>query len=535
MRSRQLWKKGIVLIPFLAVTLFADNQAKSQSWSPQVSITWGPGSPPYYAGGAGSGYTAEDPNTLFILSNSLSPCQVNDLVDCIQSIEVKPSNGDWTELGFIEPAFPSYGGDPTYLPNHSWGSNVALNLGPANNSNLYIGNLNGLNNVQFFVRAQYDVYSTRNTFLSKPRTYNFQISPVRREPMNTCLSSLGGTGYETNAYFNRTYMPGITAPYCYLRLDDTFRYRISLNMKYQPVGWIETTIGDAKFKSETLESNNLPYRIVIEGDSLKIPATQLIIDSANKTDTSIFCDSKIIVGKILCNPDNRVNWSAELTQPSQNGLDAVAIFREALSLFPRLDTATDEYTSWKATIRTSDSRNLFGCQSSEAIYGIVGGNAMLIGSELPLWDENLQNLNFSVQSPHFLPSGAVSEGVYEMQLNKDVAKCLWKTTVEPSNVELSVIEKDGKTKSAVAVVSTYANMIKFRATGFHYSETILRASLNKKKPTSQVQMMKRISCSKGRATKLQPRGTTKCPKGWKKRSQPFPSWVTTGSQTTQNG
>ena len=70
MRSRQLWKKGIVLIPFLAVTLFADNQAKSQSWSPQVSITWGPGSPPYYAGGAGSGYTAEDPNTLFILSNS---------------------------------------------------------------------------------------------------------------------------------------------------------------------------------------------------------------------------------------------------------------------------------------------------------------------------------------------------------------------------------------------------------------------------------------------------------------------------------
>ena len=523
MRSNQLWKICIVLIPFLAVSFFADDQAKSQSWSPQVLLYWGPGIPPFYGGGASSGFMAEDPNTPFNLSNSLSPCQLNDLVDCIESIEVQPTNGDWTELGYEEPAFPSFGGDVLRSSNYSWNSNIALNLGPSTNSNLYSGIPNGVNQQQFFVRAQYDVYSTRNTFLAKPRTYKIQISPVRKEPMNTdrCLNSSQYGPFagleELNYYFNKTYNPVSAGPYCYLRLDDTFRFRISLKMKYQPVGWIETTIGDAQFKFENSESNDLPYRIVIEGDSLKIPATQLIIDSANKIDTTIFCASKIVVGKNICNPDNRVNWSASLTQPSQNGLDAVAIFREASSLFPKLDTATHEYTSWKATIRTSDSRNLFGCKSSEAIYGIVGGNAMLIGSELPIWNESLKNLEFTVQSPHFLPSGAESVGVYEMQLNRDVAKCLWKTTVEPSNIELSVFENDGNTKSAVAVVSTYANMIKFRATGFHYSETILRASLNKKKPTSQIQTIRRISCSKGRATKLQPRGTTKCPKGWKKR------------------
>ena len=185
-----------------------------------------------------------------------------------------------------------------------------------------------------------------------------------------------------------------------------------------------------------------------------------------------------------------------------------------LSAFPQLDTATHEYMAWSAVFRQFDNRSLNNCSEPSAIYGIVGGNALLIGSELPRWNPISQSVEFRVLSPHHRPNGEIANGTYEMQFNERVAQCLWGTTITPQNVSFSVVDDKGQSKVATAAISSGNGMIAFRASGFTYSSSTLRATL---KTTKNASTAKRLTCVKGRSSKLQPRGTTKCPKGWKKK------------------
>ena len=101
-----------------------------------------------------------------------------------------------------------------------------------------------------------------------------------------------------------------------------------------------------------------------------------------------------------------------------------------------------------------------------------------------------------------------------MQINEKVAQCLWGTKITPQNVSLAVVDDNGQSKVAAATISSGNGMIAFRASGFTYSSTTLRASFNS---AQSLKTNKRLTCLKGRKTKLQPHGTTKCPKGWRKK------------------
>jgi hypothetical protein len=138
---------------------------------------------------------------------------------------------------------------------------------------------------------------------------------------------------------------------------------------------------------------------------------------------------------------------------------------------------------------------------------------MVISDEIPIWNAATNALEFTVASPHYRPNGDIALGFYEMQLNQKVANCLWGTKITPTNVTLSILDAKGEAKVATSQVSVKDGVVIFRATGFTYSTTKLRATLKGAAKDKGSQLV----CSRNGITKVQPRNVSKCPKGWKKR------------------
>jgi len=443
-------------------------------------------------------------------NNSLGPCVADVSIDCVKKLEVRRPGESWTQATYVAKALNA--GAPPRWGIATFVASSQRNLGEPNCCNLYSLNSSSVGAENFFVQALYDGSS------SGPRTYRLVVAAVEKLEMNRagCLRRDG-----EKVFMDRTYEPGVLAPFCYGVLSNDIEFRLTLELRQPVTGWIETRITDANW-TQTQSGNGLrPIEFSLAGRTTVVPSAYLSVAASNLGELKMYCDSDLPVGRSICNADNKLTWSGTLAQPSGNGMDAFAAYSKALQLFPRVDVANNEFRTWTAIVKQSDSRNLNQCSPGlDVVYGIVGSNAMLMSSELPIWNSANNSIDFVLLSPHYRPNGETAKGFYEMQLNEKVARCLWGTSITPQNVSLSVLDDKGETKVAVATVAVQSGMVIFRASGFSYSVSTLRASLKKPEPatvTSTVKPARRISCIKNGVTKLQPKGVTSCPKGWRKK------------------
>jgi hypothetical protein len=502
---------AVLVATIASIQITGPERVKSDVIDPRFMVSWGPSRPLVSPGNASLSIPESSSNDLIRFSNSLAPCDVEPAVDCIKGLDAEGQDGSWSSASYVEPAFPP--GEPAVMRGYSiWNPEPDYNIGPPTCCNLYkVIDPNGIE-TYLYVRVYFYSYGTKSSLATKPRTYSAEILPVRKVPMAWCLDE-GNFGAGVETIWSGNDNPATSGAYCYIRMNKQYRFRLTLETKQAVTGWVETRIGEARFSSFLTGNQNVPFRFTVEGTSLLVPAIKFQIDYSNAELRDKFCSLKLVSGR-FCDSSNPLYWGISLAQPSINGIDSVDYYTKTLGAFPQLDAATHEYMAWSAVFRQFDNRIINNCSEPSAIYGIVGGNALLIGSELPIWNPLSQSLDFKVLSPHYRPNGEVAEGIYEMQFNERVAQCLWGTKITPQNVSFSVVDENGQSKVATATVSSVNGMIAFRASGFTFSSSTLRATL---KTTKNALTSKRLTCVKGRNSKLQLRGTTKCPKGWKKK------------------
>jgi hypothetical protein len=512
-RRRRIQKTIFLIFSLVSVSLIEPGSG-SANFDPALTITWGPNRPHSPGGGATPELSTASAESMIRFANSLAPCDIQQSVDCVSSLEVAGSDANWTAATYLEPAF-NPGGPAVLMEDRDWTPNQDLNIGPPTCCNLYKVTLPDGQDLLLFVRIWFYLYSQKSALGIKDRTYLAEITPVARTTMAQCLKKVN---FGVDTYFDATFNPSSSAEFCYSRVNTPLKFRIALDTRRPIVGWIETRIGEANYYSSPNSNPNLPFRFVLEGQSVRVPVVQLQILSSDSADRTTYCTSDIGLAMKFCDKTNTWWWGLVLSQPSVNGIDAVAVYSKALNLFPRLDNAVHDYVAWTAVLRQSDSRSLGGCSSQQPIYGIVGGNAMLISSELPVWNAASQTIEFRVISPHSNPDGSVAQGTYEMQIEKSVAQCLWNSEVLPQNVSFSVVSDDGNSKVATTTVSIANGMVALRAKGFNYSAATLRAALKSPvSPSQGISPPRRIRCTNGRQTRLQPLGKTTCPAGWRKK------------------
>ena len=505
---------------------FASAMPKSNPLDPTITFTWGPSYDPRpgYAEAFGDNMNPGNgitftippcsnglpglenglctPDRKFLnLENTLIPCSLDNSTTCIEQVEIRQSSGAWTLASFESEAFEH---------EISWPAFPTFDIGPSFNSSIYTyTELDTGTNRKLFVRGSYEV--TYSTISKGPAQYEIEISSVVNSTRSECT-----TGYmnDPSKGFALKNIRG-SSSICYQRVPFNNRIRLTLNMKTPPSGWIDTYLGNADAILVKDAGGLTSSKLTIEGDPVVLPTAKLSLPHSDIESRNLLCGSTLPKGLNWCSETNKLWSSIGFSTTSTNGLDPFGSFTEAVKLFPKqLDIAETEYSTWRVRIKRADYRTVGNCSLPTGLYGLIGGNALLLSSSIPIWNPTSQSLEFGVASPHYRPDGQTAIGFYEMQINEKVAQCLWGTTITPQNVSLSVFDDNGQTKAAAATISSANGMIAFRASGFTYSSSTLRATL---KTTKNASTAKRLTCVKGRSSKLQPRGTTKCPKGWKKK------------------
>jgi len=193
------------------------------------------------------------------------------------------------------------------------------------------------------------------------------------------------------------------------------------------------------------------------------------------------------------------------------------------------DKANASPSNW--TIRTlplsSDSAECF--QDTSKFIGVVTTNAMMYSGGPPSFNKSAGTLEYKVGSPHLTSKGEVFKGSYDLQVNSEVARCLYKFTSAPIQASISIVNETGEKSIATTVVNEKDGWLRLAAYGFTFSTPTVKITLTQAAPVptpsatastaaKPVAAKKTsITCVKGKTTKKVTAVNPKCPTGYRKK------------------
>jgi hypothetical protein len=196
---------------------------------------------------------------------------------------------------------------------------------------------------------------------------------------------------------------------------------------------------------------------------------------------------------------------------------------EFLAWMPALkDKASKAPTIWRWETMGSDGVNETCYRDSSNLSGIVTTNATQYLSGPPVFNKSESSLDYKVAAPHYLPDGKEFLGSYNLLINVQVARCLYKFTDAPIQATVSVTSADGQARVATTSLTERDGWLKLSANGFTFSNPTVKVKLSQKEEVriaEQAPMSKKttITCVKGKTSKKVTSIKPKCPTGYKKK------------------
>jgi hypothetical protein len=177
-------------------------------------------------------------------------------------------------------------------------------------------------------------------------------------------------------------------------------------------------------------------------------------------------------------------------------------------------------------------QTLKACPSTMGVAGLISTNATAAETTPPILDKVTQTLKYRVAAPHLKENSDLNSGFYRLQLNPQVAKCIWGENLLGAKAEVSVVSDSGEAQVVTSTFIFNDDAAIFEVSGFHYSAGIINMKLvvqNDAKPTSTPVVEKvtnpptikpkliTITCVKGKLSKKVTAVSPKCPAGYKKK------------------
>lgn len=184
-------------------------------------------------------------------------------------------------------------------------------------------------------------------------------------------------------------------------------------------------------------------------------------------------------------------------------------------------------------------------RNSSTLAGFVTTNSTTYAAGPPVFNPGTQTLDYKVASAHYLKDGSVFRGEYNLYIDSNVARCIYKFTKAPISASVSIISETGEAKVATTVMTERGGWVHLSASGFTFSSPTLRVKLTQDAnvapvPTPKVepsilatptatpsnksaalaapaQKKTTITCVKGKSSKKVISIKPACPSGWKKK------------------
>lgn len=178
------------------------------------------------------------------------------------------------------------------------------------------------------------------------------------------------------------------------------------------------------------------------------------------------------------------------------------------------DTSSGVNDVWSInTIQTAGNNCL---RDSNRLMGIVTTNAMVYAGESPQFLNGA--LQYKVAGMHFMPDGTTAvEGVYDLLIRSDTARCLYGFTSAPISASINVTSSNGEAKTAVTNFREDAGWVHFSAYGFGFSQPIINVKMTQTKVIAKPTTITCVSTKNSKLTKKVTAGSPKCPTGFKKK------------------
>ena len=170
------------------------------------------------------------------------------------------------------------------------------------------------------------------------------------------------------------------------------------------------------------------------------------------------------------------------------------------------DKAILEIPSWGLrTTSTGQIRYERGCKvPSQGFAGLVFSNATFAYTFPPKFEN--ETLRYEMGALHLKSDGSVFKGNFDMFIESNFARCLWRLSKEPVQASISVISKDGVQNVATTSLGERDGFIRMKAAGFTFSTSTVEMKLQNVKPT-------KINCLRASNKKVFTVSGNVCPKG----------------------
>ena len=244
------------------------------------------------------------------------------------------------------------------------------------------------------------------------------------------------------------------------------RLRVSLSTPTSLGGFFMGRIGNPNVK-QTLNSKTRQNEIQLTAEPITVPGMSVLVP-----------DEVAIPAKL-----KYVTRGESQNYPSYDG-GWNEIFDFA-SKFAN-DRVTNYSTQWSVYAMSPGSTSYAGCaRPSSGFIGTGTTNAMRYDFNPPSFKDGF--FTFKLSGLHYMPDGENLElGQYELMLNSEFAKCLYRSSKVPLFAKIEITSANGKTNVTTTASQERDGWFKLRIAALTFSTKTIKISLTSKKPKTKL-------------------------------------------------
>jgi len=285
-------------------------------------------------------------------------------------------------------------------------------------------------------------------------------------------------------------------------LDESISLGMKLRMPHPISGWLHGRFDQPDVATTT--SKDGKFRITFVGTPMKVPTVYASVPWSEAPAAIKARFGGAPSGSVGEGGGTASHYeNAGRNQSSQQMVDDLNLWLPIIK-----DKASATPTYWMVRTTTNAETGKQFCLKNGFVNGIVTTNATAYTSGAPFFNEKYQSLDYKVASPHFDTNGGVNVGHYNLQINSEVARCLYGFSKAPVSATVSVISSNGENQVATTTLKEKDGWIYLTAAGFTYSSPTVRVKLTQKAT---------ITCVKGKVSKQVTGLSPQCPAGYKKK------------------
>lgn len=491
--------------------------------------------------------------------------------DCIEKVEASVDGKNW-----IQGRFDSYmpiGHKPTDIggavtPQWATGD-VELPSGTLDNN--VQGSRSGIwkfpgvvhsEGDQFLVSYQIGAPAYNNKINYLDATTEMQIQPVATTLIGSQPAGEDKKNNLSTWVKNQQCFIGSTYSYCIKFLpfaNENIKFRVSVNLKIAEKSltsetWMYAHASSVRLNQTSKNGVGGGQELVFEASPVSIEIPTVVMKT--KAEVIAYADSLLAASNssTSSNPAKKIDPSVRdnmitiYSKGVENGANN-SQYGETQNSFAPMSTYfmgqqepfvtvenTREYTGLQ--FRTlplgsaGTSPELFqvlkNCPANDHVAGVISSNASAVETSPPLLDKSTMTLKYRVAAPHLKSNGDLNTGFYKLQMNPEIAKCIWGNNLAGAKAEVSILNDSGQAQVAASTFTFTDEAANFEIAGFHYSAGSINMKLvlpkqEVTKPTTPTSSPKTpaknltIVCYKGKLIKKVTGASPKCPAGYKKR------------------